>query len=266
MFNPKFAGHPSPVRVPLTPLVAALLLLLPPFASARAAVTPTSPPDQSAILRQARELLQEAENEPAAARQAANLLAPLADPAPRSAEVALLLAEAWYRAADPDPDIEKSYPFFEKAGHYARLALKIDPQQWSGHYWLGLSELRKAQKVGGLRAYLITRRAIEELEEVSANRPGYDFGGAPRVLCHLYRVAPSWTPFGDIDKSIAYGKQAVRVAPDYARNHFYLALAYLKANNKAAAVAQLRKVLELLPNPLVGEARRQLRSLGETAQ
>lgn len=264
MFDPKFAGRPSPVRLLLIPLVAALQLL--PVASVRADVTPTSPPDEGAILRQARELLQKAGNDPAAARRAAGLLAPLAEAEPRRAEVPLLLAEAWYRSADADSDIEKSYPFFEKAGHYAELALKIDPQQWAGHYWLGLSELREAQKVGGLRAYLITRRAIEELEKVSNNRPGYDFGGAPRVLCHLYRVAPTWTPFGDIHKSIAYGKQAVRVAPDYALNHFYLAQTYLKASDKAAAVAQLRKVLELQPNPLVEEARRKLQSLGETGQ
>ncbi len=266
MFNRKFAGRPSLMRLLLILLVAALLLLLPPVATVRAAVTPTSPPDQSAILQQARELLQKAENEPAAARQAAGLLAPLADAAPRSAEVPLLLAEAWYRAADAGADIEKSYPFFEKAGHYAKLALKIDPQQWGGHYWLGLSELRKAQKVGGLPAYFITRRAIGELEKVCRNRPGYDFGGAPRVLCHLYRVAPGWTPFGDIDKSIAYGKQAVRVAPDYGLNHFCLAQSYLRAKNKAAAVAQLRKILEFPPNPLVDKARRQLQALGETAQ
>jgi len=264
MFDRKFAGRPSPVRLMVIPLVAALLLL--PVASVRADVTPTSPPDESAILRQARELLQKAGKDPAAARTsgrptrarrrsgAAQRRGPAAA---RRGVVSISRRRFGYR---------KELPFFEKAGHYAELALKIDPQQWAGHYWLGLSELRETQKVGGLRAYLITRRVIDELEKVSNNRPGYNFGGPPRVLCHLYRAAPTWTPFGDIDKSIAYGKQAVRVAPGHALNHFYLAQAYLRANDKAAAVAQLRNVLELQPNPLVEEARRKLKSLGETGQ
>ena len=265
MFNRKFAGRPFLMRLLLILLVAALLLLLPPVATVRAAVTPTSPPDQSAILQQARELLQKAENEPAAARQAAGLLAPLADAAPRSAGVPLLLAEAWYRAADAGADIEKSYPFFEKAGHYAELALKIDPQQWGGHYWLGLSELRKARKWEDFRPTSSPVARSGNWKRFAGT--GLDtISVAPSGAVSSVPGRPGWTPFGDIDKSIAYGKQAVRVAPDYGLNHFCLAQSYLRAKNKAAAVAQLRKILEFPPNPLVDKARRQLRALGETAQ
>jgi hypothetical protein len=266
MVNPRYAASRFLLPLLLTPLMAAHLLMVPATSAGAGPTETASPSDQSAILQQARKLLQKADDEPGAARQAAALLTPLAEAGPPSAEVSLLLAEAWYRVADAGQDMEKSYPLFEKAGHYAESALKADPQQWGGYYWLGLSELRKAQKVGGFLAYFITRNAIEDLQKVCGNEPEYDFGGAPRVLCHLYQVAPSWTPFGDIDRSIAYCQQAVQVAPDFALNHFYLAQSYLRANKKAAAVAQLRKVIALRPNPLVDQAREKLKSLGETAQ
>ena len=246
-------------------LAATMLLLLPPAASLRAAPAPPNPSGREVALRQARQLLRTADREPAAAREAVDLLAPLSERAPQSAELSLMLAEAWYRAADADADIEKSYPLFEKAAHYAKLALQVNPSRQDGHYWFGLTELRRAQKVGGLRAYFITRHAIEELERVCRNRPGYDFGGAARVLCLLYRVAPGWSPFGDLKKSIAYGRQAVRAAPDYPLNHFYLAQSYLKADDKTAAAAQFRKVLELPSRHLAEKARRQLQALGEQA-
>ena len=247
----------------LLPLAAGLFLFLSPARTLRAATPPAPLSQRDAILQQARSLLQQADGKPAAARKAARLLTPLAKTPPHSAEVPLLLAEAWYRAADAGADIKKSYPFFQKAGHYARLALQINPQQLGGHYWLGLSELRKAQKVGGLSAYFITRHAIEELEKVCKEGPRYDSGGAPRVLCLLYRVAPGWSPFGDIKKSIAYGRQAVRVAPGYPLNHFYLAQSYLKDRNQVAAVAQFRQVLTLPAGHLADKARHQLQSMGE---
>jgi tetratricopeptide (TPR) repeat protein len=257
-----YRGHLIRFRLIFLPLAATLLFCLSLSGPPRADAALASRPARNAVLQQARNLLQKADYEPSAARKAAELLGPLAQKTPKSAEVPLLLAEAWYRAADAGGNLQKTYPLFKKAGHYAKLALQIDPQQQGGHYWLGLAELRKAQKVGGLRAYFITRHAIEELEKVCRNRPAYDAGGASRVLCLLYRVAPGWSPFGDIHKSIAYGRQAVQAAPNYPLNHYYLAESYLKANNKVAAAAQFRKILELpSPNHFAAKARHQLQAM-----
>jgi tetratricopeptide (TPR) repeat protein len=197
------------------------------------------------------------------ARQAALLLEKHAPPTFRTADCPMLLAEAWYRSADPDADIKQTYPIFQKVRKYAEKALAIDPKRTEAHYWIGLAKLRKAQKVGGIRAFFIVWSGINELEKVRTERPDYDQAGAARVLSLLYRVAPQWTPFGNMNKAIRYGLDAVRASEGYPLNRLYLARAYLGAEKISAAAGELRKILAMGPNPFAAEARRQLAELGQ---
>jgi tetratricopeptide (TPR) repeat protein len=157
----------------------------------------------------------------------------------------LILAQACYLSADPAKDIEKEYPYYEKTGFYARKALDMDPGRTEGHYWYGLFLLKKAQKEGGLSAYFTVKKGIRELELVRKTMPAYDHGGASRVLGLICYIAPGWSPFGDIDKSIRLAEEAKRIDPTYPLNIFYLANAFNKKGDREGAIREYRALLAL---------------------
>ena len=157
----------------------------------------------------------------------------------------LFLAQAYYLSVDPNENIDKGFPYYKKTGLYARKALDMDPTKPEGHYWHGLYLLKKAQKEGGISAYFIVKRAIRELELVRKVMPAYDHGGASRVLALLYYIAPGWSPFGDIDKSIRLAQEAKRIDPSYPLNVLYLADAFNKKGNRGAALREYRALLAL---------------------
>lgn len=246
-------------RLPLLFLPLCLVLL-----SAQAArALPEKNASCGVVCSEARKLLRESENNRERALKAAVLLEEHAPPTFRTAGYPLLLAEAWYRSADSDANIKQTWPIYKKVRAYAEKALAIDPGRTEALYWLGLAKLRKAQKVRGIRAFFLVWSAIDDLEKVRAERPRYDQGGAARVLSLLYRVAPQWTPFGNMKKAVRYARDAVRVSGNYPLNRLYLARAYLGVEKVAAAAEQLRKVIALSPNPFTAEARRELADMGQ---
>ena len=227
-------------------------------------------PTKEALLQKVQTLIRSDESNGANLQQAVTLLKNGLRQYPEDPRLLLNLAEATYRQADPSADIDQTFPLYARAGALAQKALDVQPKLSEGHYWHGLFLLKKAQKVGGLRAFFIVRDGIKELNEVRKELPAYDHGGASRVLGLLYCVAPGWSPFGDVEKSIALEKEAIQVAPDYLLNRLYLARAYQKKGNKEAAARQYRKMLAVTPaasdlkNELryQDEARQKLASLG----
>lgn len=226
------------VQKTILTLSAALLL------SGQAFALPNSL-SKEAVLRQAQGLLDR--EEPPAAREAAALLVKYEPSYSRDPRYLLSQAEAYYRMADPAGDIDKEYPRYEKAEAYALSALKLDPNRPEAHYWYGLCLLKKAQKAGGISAYFHAKKGIRELETVRSASPSYDHGGASRVLGLLYCLAPGWSPFGDIDKSIRLAEESTRIDPEYPLNRLYLADAYLKRGDKTAAAREYRKLLAAPP-------------------
>lgn len=164
---------------------------------------------------------------------------------PHDVRFPLYLAQAYYRLGDSGKPIDKEFSIYAKVGEYAQQALKMDPQRPEGHYWYGLYLLRKAQKIGGIRAFFATRKGIRELDRVRNTLPTYDHAGASRVLGLLYYLAPSWTPFGDLNKSIKLEEEATRLAPNHALNRLYLANAYKKQGDKQAAIQEYEKLLAI---------------------
>lgn len=197
------------------------------------------------VLREAQALIEKDEPDRDELRKAMAILSAYHPRFPQEPRFPLYLAEAQYKLADSAAPIDREFPLYEKAGMYAAAVLKLDPKRTEGHYWYGLYLLKKAQKIGGMRAYFPVRRGIKELETVRALLPAYDHSGASRVLALLYGEAPGWTPFGDVNKAVRLGEEAVRIDPSYPPNHLCLADAYYKRGDKGAAVREYRKVLAL---------------------
>ena len=199
--------------------------------------------DKEAVLHQARQLMDKEETNRVNMKKAASLLERYAPKFPDEFRIPLYLAEAYYRMVDPAEDIQKGYPYFEKAGVYAQKALRMEPGRMESHYWHGLFLLRKAQKVSIFQAYFVAREGVRELELVRESMPAYDHGGASRVLGLLYYKAPGWSPFGDVNKAVRYEEEATRIEPHYLLNRLYLAEAYQKQGDNAAAIREYRIIL-----------------------
>lgn len=201
------------------------------------------PPPKESILKKARGLIDQDLRNPQKLRDAISLLERFAPQFPDEVCFPLYLAEAYYRLANPEADVDREFPYYEKAETYAQRVLEMDPNRIEGHYWYGLALLKRAQKDGGLRAYSLAKKGIKELEKVRQAKPAYDNAGPSRVLGLLYCLAPQWTPFGDLDKSIRLAKEATHLAPAYPLNRLYLANAYKKRGDKAAAIREYQKLL-----------------------
>ncbi len=200
--------------------------------------------EKERVIAQARKLIDKESAGPSDLQQAAALLEGIRARFPEDVRIPIYLAKAHYLMADPEQDIDQEYPYYEKVGRYAAEAIAINPHRAEGHYWHGLFLLKKAQKVGGLQAFFIVKEGIRELQTVRNIMPGYDHGGASRVLGLLYCRAPEWTPFGNIDKCIQLAEESIRIAPDHPLNRLYLADAYKKRGDKEAAI---REYLAILP-------------------
>lgn len=233
------------------------------FLSAQAFAALPNVAAKEAIIRQAQGLLEQ-EEPPAAIREAAAILTKYESSYSADPLYLLSLAEAYYRMADPAGDIDKEYPLYQKAEGYAFGAIKINPALPEAHYWYGLCLLKKAQKTGGISAYFHAKNGIRELEKVRAAKPSYDHSGASRVLGLLYCLAPGWSPFGDIDKSIRLAEESIRLDPSYPLNRLYLANAYFKRGDRVAAAREYRKLLTTAPrrgegaNPFYREKAREM--------
>jgi len=218
-----------------------------------------------AILQEAYAEIAQDEPDPAKLRQAISLLEGYRSQYPQEVRFPLYLAEAYYRLADPSADVSREYVYYEKTGAYAEQVLAMDPNRAEAHYWRGLFLLRKAHKQGGIGAFFTVRKGIAELEKVRQTIPTYDHAGASRVLGLLYFLAPGWTPFGNLGKSIAMGEEATRLAPNFILNRLYLANAYKKRGDKEAAIREYRAILTInQANDISEQARTNLRELGIT--
>ncbi len=225
--------------------------------------------DMEAMLQKAHADITQDRPEPGKLKQAIALLEQEKARFPQESRFPLYLAEAYYRLADPEADIALEYGRYEKTGAYAAEALTLNPGGAEAHYWHGLFLLRKAQQQGGIRAYFTVRQGIAELEKVRRELPSYDEAGPSRVLGLLHCLAPGWTPFGNLNKSIELEKEAVRLAPDYALNRLYLANAYAKRGDREAAIREYQTIIaasadkpEKTAREFAEQARVKLRELG----
>ncbi len=130
----------------------------------------------------------------------------------------------------------------------AEKILQEYPQNVAGHYWLGLN-LGGLADVNRLQGRRLLPQILEELERAASINPGYDQGGAYRVLGRIYYSAPG-RPFsvGDINKSLELLQKATALAPSNSTNHLYLAETLLKLGRQDQARKELQQVLTATQN------------------
>lgn len=229
-------------------------------------------PAMDATLQEARSALDNSNLDQAKLKQVIAELEKQQPKHPKDMRYPLYLSEAYYKMADPEANVDKEFPYYEKTEKYAKQALVLDPNNVEAHYWNGLFLLKKAQKQGGISAYSTVKEGVAELEKVRSAIPAYDHAGASRVLGLMYMTAPGFTPFGNVKKGVEMMQEATRLAPDFLLNRLYLGNAYKKSGDKNAAIREYREVVSAAANTPGEEAKKssdeaskQLRELGVSA-
>jgi hypothetical protein len=94
-------------------------------------------PAMEATLKEARTALDNSDLEEKKLRQIIANLEKQKAKYPKEVRFPMYLAEAYYRLADPDADVAREFPIYEKTEKYARQVLALDPNRAEGHYWNG---------------------------------------------------------------------------------------------------------------------------------
>lgn len=163
------------------------------------------------------------------------------------------IARAYFFIGDAHPETDEMRDRHREMGEqgmpYAKKALEVNPAGVEGHYYyalclaeysIGISIVKALAKGLGPEYEKHVGRAIE----IDRN---YDSAGPLRAMGRYWYKLP-W-PKRDLKKSIFYLQQAAEAAPYSMRGRVYLAESYLKEGDKELAQAELRKALEMQPDP-----------------
>jgi tetratricopeptide (TPR) repeat protein len=135
-------------------------------------------------------------------------------------------------------------PHFRKGRLYAEMLIAEAPDRVEGHYWLALNLCGLAEVCGFMTGRRLLPQIMEELGRAVVLDETYDQAGTHRVLGRIYFEAPEWPmSVGDINKSLHHLQTAVRLAPDNATNHLFLAQTLARLRYSSLAAQELQRVL-----------------------
>jgi len=167
------------------------------------------------------------------------------DPTDQSAAVRLLRVLIWLGVQSDGP---KEQAYYQEAVETARTALIHHPDHPGLHYWLGAAYGLLTNNAGPWRAMSLVEPIKKEMTKVLELDPGYEYGGADRVLGRLFTKLPSFLG-GDKTKAEDHLRKAVGLGPRYWLNHLYLADLLIGQKRIQEARDLLQEVMSSEPLP-----------------
>ena len=155
-----------------------------------------------------------------------------------------------YLAARSAPDKGDRLKRSHEGIVYAEKCLKVAPETPACLYFHALNtgtyiknHIPNYQK--GLH------QMVSNCETLNRVRPDFEHAGCYRILGNIYAQAPSFSlnPKNitqDLDRSVEYLEEAVKLAPDYALNRLFLAKSLLETGQDERAKGEL-KAFDALP-------------------
>ncbi|RJX34687.1 MAG: hypothetical protein C4525_06445 [Desulfarculus sp.] len=177
----------------------------------------------------------------AKAQQAAELYQQALQADPKSEEAAWKLARALYWVGNHAAK-DKQVEIFDRAVKAGQQAVAINPQSLPGHFWLGVAYGVYGNAKGVLKSLSLVNPIKQEMALVIKMDPGYEAGGAYRVLGRLYFKLPGLFG-GDNDLAIKNLRTAVAKGPKRYLSHIYLAEVLIKEGQEDAARKYLQMVV-----------------------
>ncbi len=163
--------------------------------------------------------------------------------APTNREVLLLGARVSRRLGERARTGPEQYKYAELGLKFTRAGRKIFPNQVAFHYYhAALTGLRvDAYRAAAFSGVPDIRAAGQKAVDLDKT---FDHAGPLRVLGSLLASVPATAPFnGDIEKGTELLEQAVKLAPDFPLNHYFLGQAYAKDDENAKAALHYHKVI-----------------------
>jgi len=137
---------------------------------------------------------------------------------------------------------------------YAQKCLKIAPEEAACLYFETLNTgIYIRNHIPNYQRGLKTM--VRNCEALIKVQPDFEQAGCYRVLGNIYAQSPSFSlnPQNitqDLDKSLSYFREAVKLAPNYPLNRFFLAKALEQNGENEAAKAELQAFDRLPPEGL----------------
>jgi tetratricopeptide (TPR) repeat protein len=162
---------------------------------------------------------------------------------PTHHEVLLLGARVARRLGERAASGPKQFKYAELGLRFTRAGRKAFPSEVAFHYYhAALMGLRvDAYRASAFSGVPEIRAAGERALKLDRR---FDHAGPLRVLGSLLASVPATAPFhGDVERGTKLLEEAVRLAPGFPLNHYFLAQAYAKDEENAKAVLQYHRVL-----------------------
>jgi tetratricopeptide (TPR) repeat protein len=137
---------------------------------------------------------------------------------------------------------------------YAQKCLKIAPEEPACLYFETINTgIYIRNHIPNYQRGLKTM--VRNCETLIKIRPDFEQAGCYRVLGNIYSQAPSFSlnpknVTQDLDKSVAYFREAVKLAPNYPLNRLFLAKVLEQTGENEAAKAELQAFDSLPPGEL----------------
>jgi tetratricopeptide (TPR) repeat protein len=162
-------------------------------------------------------------------------------------EIAVRLAKACYWLGSHSPEKDR-IEIFQKGIDWSKTAIEINPKQAGGYFWLGVNDAKYGEARGILKSLFLVGPIKDAMHQVISIDPGYEYGGAYRVLGRMYFKLPRFVG-GGMDKAFSNLKKSLEYAPNITTTHLFLAEVYMAQNDYMLAQQELNVILNTSPIP-----------------
>lgn len=169
-----------------------------------------------------------------------------ADPLDEHAAVRLVRLLTWLgvQAQDTKEEIK----LYREAAETAEQACRDHPQSAAAHYWLGVAYGLRASAEGVVCSVFLVGPIRDAMHKVIELSPGYEQGGAYRVLGRLETKLPAMLG-GDKEEAERLLRKALGMGPRYWLNHLYLASLYNRTGRQQEALELVEQVAQAEARP-----------------
>ena len=130
----------------------------------------------------------------------------------------------------------------------AKEAIALAPKNVEAHFWLGVLDGVYGEAKGIFKSLALVPEIKQEMKTCLELDPAVEGYGPDRVLGRLYYKLP-WFKGGSTKKSIAFLEKSLAGAPTNALTKLYLAESYRSEGMKDKAIAQLKEIVAMTPDP-----------------
>ncbi len=177
---------------------------------------------------------------------------------PNNYEALWKLSRAYVDVGETLKDKDQRRNYYQKAEQYARKAIEVNPNGSKGHLYLSIALGRVALDASPKERIRLSKEIKAEVDKALQLDPNDDIAWHVLARWHRKLATLSWIEkkFANIflggvpkeaslEKAVEAFQKAIALNPDHINHHLELAITYEKMGEKAKAIAEYKKVLEL---------------------